>query len=218
MNRITFANGTFAGEISTGAMSNVTVGEFSISDSSIERLDHVAFDITVTKTFAIERTRIDHIEELAFHSIRASASASTTVMSLLNVSASDVADNAFKIGDHFKNGGGTNITYETSCDCDMYRISGIDKFHKPMNSTPLDNDLTLSSDTMLNFVNCEDGGRYIPWSLFDAEKCAQDHGHVNDGILIPSISGLGKKITLAIILGGGAGFVIGLYFLHTGIG
>ena len=197
-------------------MSNVTVGHFLISDSIVERLDHEAFDINVVDTFAIERTHIDYIDGLAFYNIRATPSASsigTAKMSLVNLSASHFEDNALKIQDHFKNGGGTNtnITYEAPCNCDMYKISGNNESHnhKPMNHTPsLDIDFTLSSDTMLNFVYCKDGGGYIPWFSFDTDECAEDHDHV---IEIPTFPGLGKNMTLALIIGGGAVFVIGLY-------
>lgn len=216
MSRITFANVAFADEISTRALSNVTVRHFLMSDSSLKRIDHDAFDITVGKTFAMERTRIEYIEELALFGIRAKnapASTVTAVVSLVNVSVSDMAVNALKVRNYFKNGGGSNITYERSCDCDMYKISGSHKSHKPINSTPHDNSRTLSPDTLLSYVYCEDGGRYIPWNSFDMDKCGEDHGH--DGIVIPSISGLGKKVTLAIILGGGAVFIIGQYFLWS---
>ena len=210
--RVSFVNVRFAEEISKRAMSNVTVEQFSISDSNLTRIEHGAFDINVWDTFAIERTRIDYVEELAFYSIRAQNS---SVMSFVNVSVSEGEDNAFKIQDHFRIGGVTNITYETPCDCEMYKVSGsgmMSHTHKKMNSTSLDNDLTLPPDIILNFVHCQDGGRYIPWSSFDEDMCAEDHGHAHDGILIPTISGLGKTTTLAIIIGGGIVLVIGEYF------
>ena len=99
VNRISFTNVKFSGEINTNAITNVTVGHFSISDSSIQRIEHEAFDLTITDKFVMKRTRINHIEDHSFYNIRSTKSSALPVVSLVNVSTSDVEVNGFKIRD-----------------------------------------------------------------------------------------------------------------------
>ena len=210
---MSFANVKFSGEINTKAMRNVAVGNFSILDSNIERIEHEAFDLTVTEKFVIKRTRIEHIEDHAFYNIRSAKSSAFPVVSLVKVSTFDVEVDGFKIRDEIKVGEISNITYKTDCHCDMYKLSGSgdSHSHNPMNSAHSSN----ISNTLLNFISCEYHGTSIRWSKFDTDHCDEDHDHAGDGIYIPNILGLDKNIFLGIVIGAGVIFVIGL-LLHFG--
>ena len=205
MERISFTNVTF-GEISTRAVSNVSVRHFLITGSELRRIDYEAFDLTVGNTFAIERTQIEHIEDNAFFDIRAKDPSAPPVISLVNVSVLHKEEDALKFQDHFQIGEGTNIAYNKSCSCDWGS-----KSHKPVSPPPLESqsNLKFSSDMILNFIYCEHDGTSIPWSKFDVEHCDEDHDHTGDGIYIPNILGIDKNIFLGIVIGAGVIFVLG---------
>ena len=202
---MSFTNVNFSGEINTKAMRNVAVGHFSILDSKIERIEHEAFDLTVTEKFVIKRTRIKHIEDHAFYNILSARSSALPVVSIVNVSTSDVEVEGLKLRDNIKFGEMSSITYEKHCHCDMYELSESGDSHKPTNSAHSSN----LSNTLLNFISCEYHGTFIRWSKFDADHCDEDHDHAVDGIIIPNILGLDKNLFLGIVIGAGVIFFLG---------
>ena len=185
--RIAFARVNFSDKISTIAISNITVGEFLISDSDIKRLDDEAFDIMIKDKFTIENTSIGDIKEQALYHVQSAND--TAIMNLEDIMVSDAKDNAFKIRSHMKLGGNFSVYLKKPCDCDMYSITGSHE---------------LTNSTILNYVFCQDDDdKFVEWKSFDSDKCDDEHGH---SFVIP---GLGWEISLAIYVGGGVVLIIG---------